>query len=212
MSATNESVITTESFTTSTWLQEFHPYVNDVRVRWPDLMLNLVEGQTCTLKLDYEYSWLIGVPGAFLVLDYVPGMEGQGLTCDPPLGQAMEMSEGTTSLSWTISIDQMSTHDFALQFSIPRIEDLPKSPTVPGRTLDIAQEVEVIFDEFPMTFGTSTAYPCQGAKHTIAVRPTASSALLDKPVGLLLDGETIEKFGVRITPALKDAQPLSEGG
>lgn len=207
-----ERAISTEAFTSSTWLQEFTPYVNGVRVKWPDLMLNVAEGETCTLMLDYEYSWLIGDPDAFLVLDYVPGREGQGLTFDPPLGQPIEMAEGTIALSWTISIEQASTCDFELQFSIARMADLPKSPIVPGLTRDIAQEVEVIFDEFPVTFRTSTIYPCQGAKHTVTVRPKPSSPLLDQPVILLLDGETVDKFGMRVTPKLVDARPLSAEG
>ncbi|PTT27910.1 hypothetical protein DBR18_18065 [Pseudomonas sp. HMWF021] len=171
-----------------------------------------MEGQPCTLTLDYEYSWLIGDPDAFLVLDYVPGKEGQGLKFDPPLGQALQMADGTTSLSWSISVEQPSDSEFELQFAIPRMAELPKSPQVPGCVIDIAQAVDAAFDQFEVVFGTSTVYPCQGTKHTLTVKPKPSSPLLGEPVRLFLDGGNIEKFGVRVTPALENPRLLTEAG
>ncbi|WP_146188771.1 hypothetical protein [Pseudomonas sp. HMWF021] len=209
---TASSAGSSNSVSSSTWLQNFRPHVNNVYVRWPDLNLALVAGQTCTLTLDYEYSWLIGDPDAFLVLDYVAGAEGQGLKFDPPLGQALQMAEGTTSLSWSISVEQVSNSAFALQFAIPRIPELLNSPHVPGFAIDITQVVDVEFDQFGVIFGTGTAYPCQGAKHTLTVKPKPSSPLLGKPVRLLLDGGNIEKFGVRVTPALEIPRLLTEAG
>ncbi|PTT32520.1 hypothetical protein DBR18_03340, partial [Pseudomonas sp. HMWF021] len=206
------SAVSSNSVSRSTWLQEFTPYIDNIKVRWPDLKLTLVEKQPCTLTLDYEYSWLIGDPDAFLVLDYVPGKEGQGLKFDPPLGQALQMADGTTSLSWSISVEQPSDSEFELQFAIPRIPELPQSPQVPGRVIDIAQAVDVEFDQFGVVFGTSTAYPCQGTKHTLTVKPKPSSPLLGEPVRLFLDGGNIEKFGVRVTPALENPRLLTEAG
>jgi hypothetical protein len=191
----------------STWLQEFTLYVNAQRVKWPDVKLNLVEGERCTLMLDYEYSWLIGEPDAFLVLEYKPGAEGQGLIFDPPLGEPVEMAKGTTSLSWSISTDQAPSGPFVLQFGIPRIEDMPKSPPLPGEIFNLAQELEVKFDEFPVTFGES-AYPCHGATHTLTLKPQGS--LLDKQVKLRWTGGA--ELGVVVTPSIEDTQLLGPCG
>ncbi|MFJ2389347.1 hypothetical protein [Pseudomonas koreensis] len=196
----------------STWLQEFTPYVNNVRSKWPDLMLELAEGGTCTLMLEYENSWLIGVPEAHLALQYVRGAEGHGVTFDPPLQKLVTMAEGTTSVSWALSVDQLSSQTMSLEFAMPLLEGMPNSPAIPARIVNIGQEVEVVFDKFPTVFGEGTAYPCLGAKHTVTVRPKPSSSLLGEPVRLLVDGEAIEKNGVRVTPRLQDARPLTEEG
>src|SRR6201999_3350379 len=93
-----------------------------------------------------------------------------------------------------------------------RIPELLKSPHVPGRVIDIAQAVDVEFDQFAVVFGASTAYPCQGAKHTLTEKPNPSSPLLGKPVRLFLDGGDVEKFGMRVTPAMETPRLLTEAG
>ncbi|WP_225919809.1 Ig-like domain-containing protein [Pseudomonas khorasanensis] len=199
--------------TSSTWLQEFTPYVGEKKVRWPDLMLNLVAGDSCIFMLDYEYSWLIGDPDAFLTLEYKPGAEGQGLVFDPPLGQLCEMAEGTTFLSWSITTDQAHSGPVILQFGIPGIAEISKSPPVPGEMINIAQEVDVTFDQFPVTFEKgAAAYPCHGATHTITVLPKPSSRLLNKPLQLLWNGGTTESLGVVVRPSLEGKQTLTEEG
>lgn len=192
----------------STWLQEFTPYVNGQRVRWPDLALNLLAGDVCTLTLDYEYSWLIGDPDAHIVLEYQPGEGGQGLVFDPPLGQSAEMAEGTTSLSWTIKTTGAPSGSFVLQFAIPLFVEMPKSPPVSGAILNLAQELEVKFDEFPVSFGAN-AYPCHGAKHTFTVLPTPASQLLNKNIKLLMGGGDL---GVQVKPSLANEQLLTPEG
>jgi hypothetical protein len=192
----------------STWLQEFMPYVNGQRVRWDDLALNLPTGDVCTLTLDYEYSWLIGDPDAHIVMDYQSGEEGQGLVFDPPLGKSVEMAEGTTSLSWTITATGAPSGPFVLQFAIPQIVEMPKSPPVPGAILNLAQELEVKFDEFPVSFGAN-AYPCHGAKHTFTVLPKPASQLLNKNIKLLMGGENL---GVVVRPSLANEQLLTPEG
>ncbi|WKV95750.1 hypothetical protein PYV50_16900 [Pseudomonas sp. H22_DOA] len=171
----------------NTWLQEFAPYVNGQRVRWPDLALNLLDNDECTLTLDYEYSWLIGDPDAFITMRYQSGQEGQGLVFDPPLGQLIEMAEDTTSLSWTIRTNGAPSGAFKLEFAMPLLPELPVSPTVPGKIVNLAQELEIKFDESDVAFGGG-AFPCLGAKHTLIVRPKPSSTLLDKPVKLIWGG------------------------
>lgn len=194
--------------TSSTWLQEFAPYVNGKKVRWPDLMLNLVAGEICTLTLDYEYSWLIGDPDAFLALEYTPGAEGQGLVFDPPLGQQCEMAEGSTSLSWSVSTEHAHSGPFVLQFALPKFEQLSKSPPLPGAVVNFAQELEVKFDEFSTTFGAS-AYPCHGATHRVYVRAKPSSQFLNKPIKLVWGGEPAGSLGLMVSPSLGSAQLLS---
>ncbi|VVO73400.1 hypothetical protein [Pseudomonas fluorescens] len=194
-----------------TWLQEFTPYVNGQRVKWPDLTLNLSESDECTLTLDYEYSWLIDEPAALIAMQYQYGKEGHGLVFDPPLGKTRDMTEGPTSLSWTIKTDGAPSGTFGLEFSIPLIVDLPVSPPVPGTILNLAQELEVKFDEFDVAFA-GRAFPCLGAKHTLTVRPTPSSKLLNKPIKLVWEKEPDANIGVVITPALGEEELLTLEG
>ncbi|WP_454846420.1 hypothetical protein [Pseudomonas farris] len=195
-----------------TWLREFTPYINGERVEWPDLTLGLVAGNSCTLTLDYENSLLIGDPLALLALEYRAGAEGQGLVFDPPLGQLRAMAEGTTSLSWSITTDQALSGRFVLHFGIPLIEKLPTSPPLRGEIVNLAQEVEVKFDEFPVTFGASAAYPCRGATHAFTLRAKPSSQLLNKAIKLVWGGEPSEDLGVVVTPALENEQLLTLEG
>ncbi|BBP72539.1 hypothetical protein PHLH6_45430 [Pseudomonas sp. Seg1] len=118
------------------WSEGFVPWINGQRVSWSDVKLDLMQGETCTLALSYEGSSLIGDPAGFLALDYMPGAEGQGLVFDPPLGVACEMTEGTTCLSWTITSEQARRGPFELQFALPKLADVPKSPSLPGRLID----------------------------------------------------------------------------
>ncbi|HEX4548531.1 Ig-like domain-containing protein [Pseudomonas sp.] len=146
-----------DSISSLTWLQEFKPHLNNACVRWLDLALSPVAGQPCTLTLDYEYSWLIGDRDAFLVLDYVPGAEAQGLKFDPPLGQAIQMAEGTASLSWTIRVEQASDSEFMLQFAIPAMPELLKSPKVKGRVVDEWPSIESLtHPNTPVKVGNDT--------------------------------------------------------
>lgn len=202
--------VSTSSTTLSpTWRLHFKPYVNGERVKWDEVTLHLVAGQKCTLMLDYEDSTFIGDPDGFLALVYEEGAEGQGLVFDPPLGQYCEMAEGTTSLSWTISSDKAPSGLFGLQFKFSVDSTLPPSPLLPGEIINIAQEVDVVFDEFPVTFETGAAYPCHGATHTFTVRPKPSSQLLNKNVKLGWGGESL---GVVVTPSLGSAQLLGPDG
>ncbi|WP_456023121.1 hypothetical protein [Pseudomonas protegens] len=123
------------SIDTSTWLQEFTPLVEKDKVRWPDVKLELMKGEACTVGLDYEYSWLIGTDEGFLALECKSGT-GRGLIFDPPLGQECEMAEGTTSLKWCISSDQAELGPFELQFALPKYPHLSKSPELPGRLIN----------------------------------------------------------------------------
>ena len=195
----------------NTWLQEFAPYVNGQRVRWPDLALNLLDNDECTLTLDYEYSWLIGDPDAFITMRYQSGQEGQGLVFDPPLGQLIEMAEDTTSLSWTIRTNGAPSGAFKLEFALPLLPELPVSPTVPGKIVNLAQELEIKFDESDVAFGGG-AFPCLGAKHTLTVRPKPSSTLLDKPVKLIWGREPGADLAVTIAPALGKEELLTLEG
>ncbi|WP_460144878.1 hypothetical protein [Pseudomonas sp. S2_A02] len=193
-----------------TWRLHFKPYVNGKRVKWGEVTLNLVAGQRCELKLDYEDSTFIGDPDAFLALEYQEGVEGQGLVFDPPLGQYCEMAEGTTSLSWLIITDQAPSGPFGLKFKFPIGSTLPDSPLLPGEVINIAQEVDVVFEEFPLDFEeNAVAYPCLGARHTFSVRPKPSSQLLDKPIKLIWGGDSL---GVVVTPPLENDQLLTQGG
>lgn len=189
------------------WYTQFRPYVNDERVRWDDLDLIFVGG-VCELKLEYEHSFLIGALDAFIVLEYQPGKEGQGLVFDPPLGQLVEMAEGTASLSWTIKADEAACGSFVLQFVLPKIVEISKSPPVKFEMSSLEQELEVKFDKFSVSFGAS-AYPCHGAEHTFTVLPKPGSRLLNKNIKLLMGGENL---GVVVSPSLENEQLLTPEG
>ncbi|UVK97659.1 Ig-like domain-containing protein [Pseudomonas sp. B21-048] len=197
--------------TSSTWLQEFRPYINGVEVDWLDAKLTLVAGEIYTLKLDYKYSWLIGEPEGFLALECTPVAEDQGLVFSPPLEELQEMAKGTTSMSWSISTERAHSGPFVLQFALPNFEQLPKSPSLPGEVVDIAQELEVKFDEFPVTLGRR-AYPCHGARHTVTVRPTPTSHLQGMHVKLVWSGDSAVTLGVLVTPDPGEARQLNAEG
>jgi hypothetical protein len=199
----NEPIISS-----ATWMREFRPHVNGKYVRWDDLSLNLSASDVCTLTLEYEYSFLIGDPDAFIRLEYKPGKEGQGLMFDPPLGQLCEMSEGTTSLSWVINAGEASSGDFELQFAIPRIEELPVSPSIPGAVFILEEELDVSLDRIDVAFG-GVAYPCLGARHQLTVQPKPGSRLLDERVKMSMTGTDL---GVRFRPALANEQILVSTG
>ncbi|AHL35693.1 hypothetical protein CD58_23705 [Pseudomonas brassicacearum] len=193
-----------------TWLQEFKPYVNGEPVKWPDVELNLVTGEVCTLTLDYEYSWLIGDPDAQILLEYKPGEEAQGLVFDPPLGQLVVMAQGTTSLSWSITADETAqSGTFVLQFGIPLIAEFPKSPPLPGNV--VVHELDVKLDEVSVAFG-GDAYPCHGARHTLTVRSKVAGQAASEQVRLIWDGESAESLGVIVTPPLDSPQFLTPEG
>lgn len=196
----------------NTWLQEFTPYVGGKRVRWADIVLTLVEGETCTLMLDYEYSWLIGLLESVVSLEFKPGSETQGLVFDPPLGQPLEMAEGTTSISWTISTTGAPGSTFVLQFSMPEFKEMPKSPPVPGKIVTIENQVKVSFDELAVVLGKSSLYPCLGARHVVAFLPTADSELRGKDVTLKIITPSGAAPDVVFRPGAGTPQRMRLGG
>ncbi|WP_339491057.1 hypothetical protein [Pseudomonas rhizophila] len=140
-----------------TWRQEFNPSINGQPVRWPDVELNLVPGEVCTLTLDYEYSWLIGDPDAQVLLEYKPGEQAQGLIFDPPLGQLVAMEAGSTALSWSISTQETQIDPFVLQFDMPLMSGMPKSPPLPGGSVRPDYEVvELSVPQVGILFNEST--------------------------------------------------------
>lgn len=197
--------------TEATWLQEFKLYVDGEPVRWPDVELGLTSEKICVLTLDYEYSWLIGDPDAQLLMEYKQGGEMQGLIFDPPLGQLVAMTQGSTALSWTITTTQVQGGTFILQFAMPLMSGLGKSPPLPGSATYVPVEFDVEFDEFSVDFG-GAAYPCHGATHTFAVRPKPSSRFLNRNVKLIWEGESPDDLGVVVTPAMDIVQLLTPEG
>ncbi|MFJ2480933.1 hypothetical protein ACIOWE_11720 [Pseudomonas sp. NPDC087598] len=118
------------------WLEGFSPLVNGRQFTWPGVKLDLMKGETIKLELDFKDNWLIGNPDGFLALEYTPGAEGRGLVFDPQLGTPIEMAEGSTSLSWTVTSEQAQNGNFELQFALPKFADVPKSPSLRGRSID----------------------------------------------------------------------------
>ncbi|SDT45621.1 hypothetical protein [Pseudomonas granadensis] len=191
-----------------TWLQNFRPYVNGERVRWPDLQLNMAAGQSVELTLEFEYSYMIGDPDSGLRLCCEPMAGEVGLVCNPPFEQLVEMAEGLISLTWTLTANADSTGLFGLHFEMPLYDGMPSSPPVPGEVLNYALELEIKFDESQMRLG-SHAYPCHGAEHTFTVLPKLGSQLLNKNIALVTEGG---QLGVEFTPSLTTPQLLGPGG
>lgn len=125
------------SVISQTWLQNFRPYVNGVKVRWPDLYLNLMAGECIDLTLEFEYSYLIGDLESPLKLCCDPDAESVGLVCDPPFGQLVEMAEGLIELTWHICASKTSGAPFELHFEMPLYQGMPPSPLVPGKIEDV---------------------------------------------------------------------------
>jgi hypothetical protein len=197
-----------KQISSSTWYQEFRPCVNDQRVRWEALTLSFGEYDTLKLTLDYEYSWLIGDEDALICLEYEPGHEGQGMVFDPPLGQLCKMEDGTTSLSWTITADNPPSGSFVVQFSMPKLNGMPKSPPVQVETINFAQELAISFDTFALDFG-GKCYPCIGTRHQLHILPKPSSKLLNKSIRLFMGGADL---GVTVDPPLVQEPLLTDEG
>jgi len=196
--------------TSQTWLQNFRPYVNGERVKWPDLQLNLTAGQSAEVLLEFEYSYLIGDPESHLMLCPESGAPETGLLSDPPFGQLVEMAEGLISLTWVISTDNAASGPFTLHFEMPLYQGMPHSPPMAGEIINFEQEVDVTFDAFAVNFGPGhQGHPCHGATHTVHVRPKPSSHLLNKDVRLL---STAQSAGVVVTPAPEVWQTLTPNG
>ncbi|UQS17927.1 hypothetical protein [Pseudomonas sp. HS6] len=196
--------------TSQTWLQNFRPYVNGERVRWPDLQLNLAEGESCEIMLEFEYSYLIGDPESALVLCCVPDAGEMGLVSDPPFGQQIDMAQGLISLSWTITTDQVPSSSFKLHFEMPNYQGMPQSPVIPGEILNFAQEMDVLFDSFHVGLRSEHhGYPCHGTTHTITVLPKPSSQLLNKHIKLITGAESV---GVVVSPPPQASQQLTAEG
>ncbi|WP_415761681.1 hypothetical protein [Pseudomonas sp. CP4] len=191
-----------------TWLQNFRPSLNGVPVRWEDLRLNMAAGKSFELKLDFEYSYMIGDPDALLKLCCEPNQEQVGLMCDPPFEELVEMAEGLTSLTWRLSATPESTGSFELHYEMPKYDGMPFSPTIPGAVLNFMQELEIKFDEFSLNLGAS-AYPCHGAEHTFTVLPKPGSRLLNKNIQLMMTGTGL---GVTVKPSLGSGQSLEPEG
>lgn len=196
--------------TSQTWLQNFRPYVNGVRVRWSEFLLMLAAGESVVLMLEFEYSYLIGDRESPIRICCEPGEEEVGLVSDPPFGQLVEMAEGLISLSWTISATQTANGPFEIHFEMPLYQGMPNSPSTPGAVLNFAQDLEVMFDAFPVAFSPNHhGYPCHGTTHTVWVRPTLTSQLLNMKVKLLTDAE---KVGVGVTPWPQTPQVMTAEG
>lgn len=200
----NSSLVTSQ-----TWLQNFRPYVNGVKVRWPDLYLNLVAGECVDLTLEFEYSYLIGDPESPLKLCCEPDAESLGLACDPPFGQLVEMAEGLIELTWHICAERESSGPFELHFEMPLYQGMPQSPPIPGTIINYEQEFDVLFDSFPVTFGASTAFPCHGAQHTLTVRSKPSRQFLNTHAYLLIVGINPD---MAFEPSLSDSQLVTQEG
>lgn len=125
------------SVTSQTWLQNFRPYVNGTKVRWPDLHLSLMAGECLDLTLEFEYSYLIGDPESPLKLCCEPDAESLGLECDPPFGQLVEMAKGLIELTWHICARKTFGAAFELHFEMPFYPGMPPSPLVPGKIEDV---------------------------------------------------------------------------
>ena len=125
------------SVTSQTWLQNFRPYVNGTKVRWPDLYLSLMAGECVDLTLEFEYSYLIGDPESPLKLCCEPDAESLGLVCDPHFGQLVEMEKGLIELTWHICAHKTSGAPFKLHFEMPLYQGMPNSPLVPGKIEDV---------------------------------------------------------------------------
>ncbi|WP_434561555.1 hypothetical protein [Pseudomonas sp. Z4-20] len=195
----------------TTWSSEFTPYVNNTRVQWSEIKLNVFAGQRYTLKLDYRDSWLIGDPHARILLDYKPGEEAQNLVIDPPLGQPVAMEQGSSSLSWSISADQAQNRTFVLQFATPLMSDMPMSPPVPGITRDTdswLEEFTFYLNEQLFDLAHRDLYLKDGTTNTLELRVKEGSSLIDSTsVDLWMQG--YEGLGLEFDPGLFQPQPVT---
>lgn len=124
--------------TTDTWIQQFTLFLNGNYVRWQDLTLNLVEGSTNVLVFDHQDSYLSGDPESSVRLQFAPGMDVQGVNCDPPLGQLTPLVKEEKSIKYTFTLDKSTAAGiFAFQFDMPEYVGMPKSQLLPGQVIDV---------------------------------------------------------------------------
>lgn len=190
------------------WSDGFTLLINGERVDWPDVNLDFMAGDTCTLTLNYERNDLIGDPRGYLALECKLSAEARELVFDPPLGVLVEMEKGSTSLTWTLRADEADSGDFALQFSMPLFDRIPESPSIALAVLNVATELEIAFDEMVISLGESV-FPCHGAVHQLTLLPTQGSRLLNKSLRLTRGGESL---GEDITPSLSQDHVLTADG
>jgi hypothetical protein len=200
--------MSSSSVSSQTWLQNFRPYVNGVKVRWPDLYLNLMAGECIDLTLEFEFSYLIGDPESPLKLCCEPDAESLGLVCDPPFGQRVEMAEGLIELTWHICASQTASEPFELHFEMPLFEEMPHSPKIPGSVFNFERELELSFDSYEINLENG-AFPCHGAQHTLTVRPRPSSHFLNTYLHFSIEGDNP---GVVFDPPLPTPRLLTPEG
>ena len=195
-----------------TWQQDFKPNFTGSPAGWSDVRLRVFAGKVYTLKLDYRDSWLIGDPDAQLLLEYKPGEEAQGVVVDPPLGQLVAMEEGTTSLSWTLTTDPDYTpdHAFALQFDMPLISEMPKSPPLPGIIRDENSWLEEFTfylngEEFELAY--RDLHLVDGTDYTWELRVKEGSSLIGTTTVAL--GASLGNPNVEFAPPLFQPQPVT---
>lgn len=168
--------MSSQPINSQTWFQNFRPELNSVRVRWSDLHLTLIAGESIDLTLEFEYSYLIGDPEGFLKLCCEPDAESLGLVCDPPFGQLVEMAEGLIELTWHISAHKTSGSPFELHFEMPLYSGMPPSPLVPG-------EIAKVFID---------SLSCDRAEAYVGYEIDAQALMLASPSGQPVSGVTLK--------------------
>ena len=208
----NEGVVVVQPFEVTAlqrdaWAREFTLWLDGDLVDLAKMDLLLLGGRPHLLTLiPNNGSPLIGL--THVSLEDLHGVAELGLEINPPLGTDIPLREGSLPV-WTITAGTKSGF-FGLKLSCPKLPDRQ----LPGRVIteDLAEEVAVRFDTFPMVFGDGTAYPCHGATHTVTVRPKPHSLLIGMDVKLEWSGEAAADLGVVVTPELEDTQRLVPEG
>ncbi|MFM9381958.1 Ig-like domain-containing protein [Pseudomonas sp. UV AK001] len=120
----------------STWRANFRPYLDGIRKRWDDLVLNLVSGKRYQLKLEFDESYLIGDPESPIAIHFVPSGDVSGIEAVPPEGQLIEMvrdPDTFSSLIWILSTEHAHPGPFHIFFRMPLYDGMPDSPIISGQ-------------------------------------------------------------------------------
>ncbi|MBC8996613.1 hypothetical protein IAI51_08760 [Pseudomonas sp. N40(2020)] len=165
-------------------------------------------GETHTLQVEA----LPGSPliGQDITLEWRGSEPGIGLVASDIGTPKTLPAEG--GLSWTLESDLAGSTSsmFEMRLTCAGLEDRELFGRLMKR--DFQDELSVVLDQMTTTRGQQL-YPCLGARHRYTLRPHALSPLVGLNIApLWVSGDTPDKLGITIEPALITEQWLEDGG
>ncbi|MFJ7314057.1 Ig-like domain-containing protein [Pseudomonas sp. NPDC098747] len=165
-------------------------------------------GQTHTLKV-------VPYPGSPWTNTYISlrwrGSDPHIGLSPSDLGQWKPLLE--TGAEWTL--DSAADDSISSLFDLElRLNNEGVVRALPGRLLsaDLNKEVQLMLDQVRAQLNEQSLHPCLGAIHRFKILPNALSPLVGLKTEVKWTGDSAEKLGATIEPALDVSQTLDDGG